>query len=389
MDSKGAIPTEGSGGAMPMEVGQEARSERRLRLLLVRPKVMTAANAGDNIVHDAVTRHMSASMDVHVVEQSWNRTWAREPARLFNLLRCGPPEAARHLRRENGERLKAAIRSFAPDVICLNHEYTFFLLPIAARSGAGIVLYAHNVHSQILDTDRRLSSRLFKQAAARFERRFYGDQRAELVCISQSDARYLREGGVRTSSLVVSPGPPPAIPLASDARVERSLVITGSYGWWRKLRDLKRFAAEEADPSVECLVGDGLPSQALIPGARSAVNVDWGAAIRFGVLTDRFAGGFKLKSTEYIARNCVVLSFADISEEFDGLPHAAKFVRTVHSRAEAEGIMREMAASHEDVPAQFAEFKAACLARFDWSTAMGRLEAVFQRARPRTPVRRT
>jgi Glycosyltransferase Family 4 len=350
--------------------------QRALRLLVVRPRSTGSQSAGDNVVHSKMVDHLSAAMDVRVVELET----VVGATRLLNLVRCGPPEVARHMSRRNAPLLLDAVHEFSPDVICLGHEYTFPLLSIAKSTGAGVVLYAHNVHSQIYDSDKRLMRLVFAGAIQNFERRFYGDPDVELVCISESDRRCLRERGVRQDSIVAPPGAPPEIALRPGARPEAALVITGSYQWWRKGRDLRRFAAEPVDPlvPVPCFVSDDAASCASIVGSRSASNLDWAGAIRVGVLTDRFVGGFKLKSTEYVARNCAVVSFADIFEEFSGIPHAAEFVRIVGSRAEAEDVAKELAARDDDVVDRFLEFKAACLSHFDWSRALKRLEATIE-----------
>jgi hypothetical protein len=354
----------------------------QLKLLVVLPKAFPGAGNGDNVMHAKVLQRLSADMDVKVVTLGV----AGRLGRLLNLFRSMPPEIARHIAAGNDALVRAGVRAHAPDVICLFNETTFPAAPVAKASGAGVVLYPHNVHSRIADTHKTIATPLFAHATRRFERRYYGDPDISLVCISKADADYLARNGVRAGVPVAAPGAPPSVPLAPGARVEAALLLTGAYGWWRKRRDIRAFAAEPADPAVACYASPGATRYVDIPGARDAEGLDFAAAIRFGVITDRFAGGFKLKSTEYVALNCAILSFCDIFEDFEGLPHAREFVRQVKSRAEAETIAKTMAADSDAVAPRFAAFKAACLERFDWSRTLEPLEAAVRAAAGPRPL---
>ena len=169
-------------------------------------------------------------------------------------------------------------------------------------------------------------------------------------------------------------GAPPVSHLASDAPVLREAVITGSYGWWRKRRDLKTFAL---GPSI------GAPIYAVDPVALDILGVQgrplndsvgwsWEAGLRFGLVTDLFLGGFKLKSLEYVAKNCVVLSLSDIRAEFKGLPHAEEFVHYIAGgKAEVGRTIEAMCrAPRAPLVARFLEFKSACMRRFQWEACL-------------------
>lgn len=341
-------------------------------VVLVRPKVLVVEpgrtggdNDGDNVVHRQCSRRLALVCDVRSISLQRNDGWKR----LFNLAADGPPELARHRTRANAAIVSEAAYAFRPDVICLFNETTFPVLSAAKKTGARIVLYPHNVHSQIMASDTGLASWLFRRKTRRFEEQVYGDKDVGLVCISRSDARSLTERGIRRDAAIAPPGAPPPEPLADGAPMEPVLALTGSFGWWRKRRDLARFAEDRSATALPCYVSDAIAAEFAIEGARPAADLDWTSAIRVGLIADRFTGGFKLKSTEYVARNCAIASFADIEEEYAGLVHAETFVRTVASRAEAEAFAQALAADPA-TPEHFRAFKDACLARFDWAETL-------------------
>jgi hypothetical protein len=352
-----------------------------LKVLVVLPKLSSRPGDGDNIVHRRAIERLSATMDVKTV----SLVTTGKIGRLLNLFQAVPAEVARHVSWANRGIVVQAVSDHTPDVICLFNETTFPVLPSAKPSGIGVVLYAHNVHSRIVDTDKSLLSVMFRPATRAFERRFYGDPDVDLVCISEGDARYLSKSGVRFEAPVAAPGAPPDVPLKPGASIEAALVVAGGYGWWRKRRDLRRFAAARTDPEVQVYASPSAFEEAELPGAQTIEDLDWSSAIRFGVITDQFAGGFKLKAAEYVALNCAVLSFAEISADFEGLPYADLFVRLVTSRREAEIIAKTMARSAEPLAAHFAIFKDACLKRFDWAHSLDPLVAAVTKAAAKRP----
>lgn len=346
----------------------------RKRCLVVRPAKPKAAHGGDEIVYRRSIEFFSRTMDVEICElQSVSKL-----RQFLELFKGTPPELTRFLGSANRERVAAAITSRKPDVVCFFNEVTFPCLASAKAAGARSVLVAHNVHSIVSATDPDLRTKVFEPLAARFERTWYGDEAAELVCISKLDVDGLKKAGVNRKKIWISPpGCPPAVSLSANARLVPEVVLTGSYAWWRKRRDLRSFAAG-APLSVKMYVFDSaareiLGVQALDPGA---TDIDWESDVRFGLVTDRFLGGFKLKALEYVAKNCVILTACDISAEFQGLPHASLFVRPISSK---EDLLRAIQETGRipDMIEKFREFKDACLSQYSWERCLAPLgEAV-------------
>ena len=271
------------------------------------------------------------------------------------------------------------------DLAVLFNEVTFPMLTPVAREGVPAVLVAQNTHSLVAATDPSLIGRFMEPIAAAFERRWYANQAARLIVISNADLAGLRRVGVRRDDILLAPaGAPPASRLTRDAPVLQEAVITGSYGWWRKRRDLKTFAL---GPSLGAPVYAVDPVALAILGAEGRCLIEaggwsWEKGLRFGLVTDRFLGGFKLKSVEYVAKNCVVLSLSDIRAEFEGLPHAEEFVRYIGGgKAEAARTIELMCQEpHAPTIARFLEFKSACMRRFEWEACLAPLrQAAEQR----------
>jgi hypothetical protein len=352
----------------------QASAPPRKRCLVVRPVQPEAAHGGDEIIYRRSIEFLSRTMDVEICQlQSVGR--ARQ---FIELFKGTPPETTRFLGEENRQRVSAAIASYKPDVACFFNEVTFPSFASAKAAGIKTVLVAQNVHSIVAATDPAGWTKIFEPLAAMYERKWYGDEAAELVCISKVDVDGLAKAGVRRKKIwVAPPGCPPAAPLADHAGLLPELVLTGSYAWWRKRRDLKKFA--KGDPLAakmyvfDSAARDILGDQAQDPGK---IEIDWSSGVRFGLVTDRFLGGFKLKALEYVAKNCIILTASDISTEFEGLPHAEIFVRVIANKDDVRRIIQEFDGI-SDVVGKFRAFKEACLLQYGWERCLAPLgEAV-------------
>ena len=145
-------------------------------------------------------------------------------------------------------------------------------------------------------------------------------------------------------------------------------MLCGSYGWFPKRRDVIAFARDYAAVADRLpIVADGLPPGAagLMPHVLASERA--GSAIRFGVITDRFVAGHKLKTGYYLANNAIVLSFADVTEDFADIPDHDFFIRRI---SDAREIGRHVAAVAAEEPrhlrARLETFKQRCAETFSW-----------------------
>jgi hypothetical protein len=114
-------------------------------------------------------------------------------------------------------------------------------------------------------------------------------------------------------------------------------------------------------------------------GARPTDGVDFSGALRFGVITDRFAAGHKLKTAAYIQSNCIVLTLADVAFDFDFDARHRQFIirlSGVDDIAPAIARLREtpVAQLRED----FLGFKASVARELDWSKQTSAFEALVR-----------
>lgn len=338
------------------------------RCLFVRPAAIGEASGGDEVVYRKTGAYIAQHMDLETLELAPNGRLGQ----VARILAGTPPELTKYMGRRNAALLASRLAGGAFDVVCFSNEVTFPVSDIPQVRGLRRVLMAHNVQSLVASTDPSAMGRLMRRFAVAFEQKYYANPDVELVLISQADVEGLRAAGIQRPTYLSPPGAPPQSELAPGAGLIPEVVLTGSYGWWRKRRDLKAFALGEA-LDLPILVTDPLALELLGTQAKDVRidAVDWSAGLRFGLISDRFQGGFKLKSVEYVARNCAVLSFCDLSREFVGLPHAEEFVRHVTSKADLRVLLGEfLGKSEEGLVERFAVFKKACLERYSWDAGL-------------------
>jgi hypothetical protein len=249
------------------------------------------------------------------------------------------------------------------------------------------IMILHNITSRSLPAifPRNPIAAMAAARARRWERRWYRSKYfAAIATLSIRDRDYVQNLEGRPSVLLLPPGMPPCADLAVDATLSGEIVLSGTFDWIPKHRDILIFARDYVGlPHRLPVRAHALPSEATrllqpspMPSARETR-----AAIRFGLITDRFEAGHKLKTLAYLADNQIVLSFADVGFDFMHIPDHDFFIRRVRSVA---GI-----ASHVDavssLPAavirdRFSRFRQACAKYFTWSAvATTLLEAATRR----------
>jgi hypothetical protein len=338
------------------------------RALVITVSRSGAAHSGDVIV----LRHVIARLGRHYDCEVLTVTAAGRVAKVANiLLNQVPSEWSAYY----SDRWFEAVRKLTTDNdyarVFILYEALFYLAEAVRPGPAKAVLYSHNVPSQYSSGENFLETALHR-LAVKAEMRWYAPVNGEVVFISKSD----RDAAVRAElatpdARVAPPGAPPAKPLADDATFVGEAVITGSYNWWRKRRDLKAFAAGCGDVVVHGFdpwIKKTLPASRLYA---SADDFDWSSHLRLGVVTDRFPGGFKLKTLEYVARNCAVFSSAPVMSDFADLPYADRFVFDNQQPEQIAEVSRALAARDPaTLRREFLAFKEACCARYDWDRSL-------------------
>jgi glycosyltransferase involved in cell wall biosynthesis len=261
---------------------------------------------------------------------------------------------------------------------------------LALDSPRPTVLLLHNITSSAIRSvfPTHPLARYLARRGERWERRAYGDPRLRAVAtLSVNDQRYVQSLSRGTPVLYTPPGMPPIAELADDARFVPELLLSGTYGWFPKRRDVLAFAREYAAlPGRIPLLADGLPEQAALQLApRPLASAEPTSAIRLGLISDRFESGHKLKTAYYLANNAIVLSYADVSKDFESLPDHTFFVRRIHAAADIARHVDELrAVPAEQLRTRMRRFKQACQERFSWDGSARVLAAAIEQSAGRS-----
>lgn len=229
------------------------------------------------------------------------------------------------------------------DAIVFSHEHLdAFAARLRPHAKIPFVSLRHNVSSDAMGSilrDRPLVSTLYTTLARAQERSaLRSDLFDAVTAISTRDRQLLSDISGRTGIGLVFPGAPPATPLAGDASLARDIVLTGTFDWFPKARDLRRFAQEwVAVPPAgfNVHVSSGVPEEiGRALHAAPEAKLDYAGAIRVGVITDRFTAGHKLKTAAYLMQNCAVVTFAPVIHDFAEFPHAKDWIIEISSVAD-------------------------------------------------------
>lgn len=361
-----------------------------MKLLWVRRRPVLDGG-GDAIVDTKFAQELARTLDVTVytVERL-----SRADKLRRSLTRRLPPDRGSFGTERDVERIAALARQ--SDAVIFSHEQLDALaIEVAGRLDpkpyTGLLL--HNVPS---DAYPQLSSRpVVGRIAGRFltgyERRAFRHPAIDdIYTLSHRDARLVAGLSGRASVPVVHPGAPPEVPLHDGAGLRQDLVIIGTFEWFPKHRDMLAFARSYADGAERAWNGQAPPvylsagaDQAIVDAlkARPLESLDFSDGIRFGLVTDRFVSGHKLKVSEYFARNLIPVSFSAIEEDFRFSPAARALISEVGSLEELSARMRAIAAtSSDELRSRFLHAKREVLDTMSWTRQAGVLETRIREA---------
>lgn len=321
---------------------------------------------GDDIYDQRVTKaFQSMGHDLEIVAPKPLSRWGE----LFGVLRGIPYYRARFASSKNTEMVARA--AAAADVAVVSWE-PFDQFAYAANYP--VILILHNVTSDALPQmypESWVIRRLAK-IVQRWEQRLYASDRVfSIAVLSENDRRLVSECAPLVNCKVLPPGMPPREPLDAQAPLKRELVIFGTYGWRPKFRDLVRFADDYARHGLKfaVLTDRILPHEAnaILSARLFSEEPSSERGLRFGIVTDRFVAGHKLKVTAYIAAGCAVLSYSDVLQDFAGIEDAEVFVRHIKDSGDIEAVINSLESIEvTERNRRFNAFQAACAERFSW-----------------------
>lgn len=334
-----------------------------MRLLYVRRGHGPRA-AGDAVVDRRLVTGLRQHADVDELELPSQGTVPTLATVVASRL---PPVFARIRCRRNVDAVHARLAAASFDAVVFSHETT---PPPVLPTTLPTVVVAHNVFSRILVGGA--PEALYCGARCRaVERRSFGQ--ADLVGFLATDdlAAGLRLGVAPERAVLLPPGMPPWPPVSAAGPFVPTYVVTGTYGWRLKKAALRRFARRfgPALSTRSIRVTDATVTRFLPGAARTSVEaLRTDTGLRFGLVTDDFHVGFKLKILEYIQLNCIVVFPDTVPGDFEGLPHHDEFVRCIRRPEDLKALEDEFRNKEpQGLQGRFRAFQAACSWHFDWA----------------------
>ncbi len=362
-----------------------------MRILWVtRGSADASANAGDTIYD---RRICGLLQQTHTVETLAAPRRGRMAQLTRAALHVSAPETFAFDLPDTVTRICQTTKTHRPEAIVFSHEHLDQLATAVRRrlgdAAPAFVTIRHNMTSDAMASilaDVPPAAALYRALAQRQERPALGSALFdEIIVLSVRDRDMVARLSGRRDATLAMPGAPPPLSLQPDAAVKRDLLLLGTYDWFPKAHGLRHFAREITHtplPGVTLHGDAGIPSAiAAQLGMAPVADLDLTAAIRFGVITDRFTAGHKLKTAAYLMQNCAVVSFADVIDDFASIPHAQRWIHRVRSTDDIAPIMAAMAARpHIDVHAELVALKAHIADALAWRTSAASVAAAIERA---------
>lgn len=287
---------------------------------------------------------------------------------LWNILRGVPRNRARFATRENRQLVKAA-QNGHDLTICSWEPFD----ALTSSMTGPLILIAHNITSRALPKIFPFNpiAWLLAFQALWWERAvFRSRQLVAIATLSRKDRDYVASLPGVPPVLLTIPGMPPVTVLKPEARVTKELVLSGTYDWLPKRRDAVRFAAGYAREAKRLpVLCERLPKQAagILAVLPLPATAEAAETIRFGIISDRFEFGHKLKTLAYIAQNQIVLSFSDVNDDVSGIPDHAFFIRRIRNAADIAQHVASISAQDPGLLRdRLVRFQLACAERFNW-----------------------
>lgn len=295
---------------------------------------------------------------------------------IANLARGIPHYRARYMSRANLQLLADAARGHEM-AICSWEPFDMLAWHMAIPT----VPILHNITSLSLTSmfPAHPIVHLLASGAAAWQRRAYGSGRFPAIAVlSLADEAYVRSVAPSVRVVYAPPGLPAVVELEAGAGFLPELVLSGTFDWRPKRRDLLSFARDYAALGAPWPVyADALPDEAAeLLKARPMSELNPSAAIRVGIVPDRFVAGHKLKVGAYLAMNCVVASFAPLGTEYGEIDLEGRYCCHLSSVRDLVPLVERLA--HEpNIADHLAQVRDAAATTFSWQKSATRVREVL------------
>jgi glycosyltransferase involved in cell wall biosynthesis len=279
-----------------------------------------------NYDHADLTAHGQSGVRFHVIPFAWPR------------LRQAP-----HIYFRSDHAFQQQVRSLhqkrAFDAIVLDYGFMGAQIAPLLRLGMPVILGTHNLESALTGQAQRtsLSGKMgiaLRQAVeSAHERRFFGSADA-VICVSEEDRRAYA-GFIDADRLHVVPNFVDCPDIYADARRDRRIIMSGSFGNFQNLAGLRWFLREVWDETLRshatlCIAGQdseraiaefsGVPGIVAL-GAKEDLVAEI-ARSRCAVVPIQHGGGTRLKCLEAMAARTPIVT---TPKGCEGIAHDGTF----------------------------------------------------------------
>ena len=234
----------------------------------------------------------------------------------------------------------------ASNAVCINHDlpyWAYFKTGEIKGYLKGIALYLYITHFQ-------------KYSNFNF---FISEVEHERSKLPEHSKGLIRVGCSPTSG-----------PLKAKKRFLKEALLSGNYKWSLKRKSLHR-SIQILDQSTlklaaynVCDVFEDICCDLNVSVSLND-NIEEDEFIRFGIISDSFVSGFKLKSLELIEKGCCLLTFCDLLQEFRHIVNSELFVRKVSSPTDINSTVEELIQNPISAE-QFNQFRREITTYFSW-----------------------
>ena len=258
---------------------------------------------------------------------------------------------------ENVEKIRSAVLASDGQVV-LSHEA--LVRPyLAAAVSVETVFIFHNMFSEAIGRIGLHS--MFRRRARQLECAVSTTPLFKVATLSHREHLLARSVFGRERAILLPPGVPSAYSTFPSSAGPSELICTGTSDWGLKRRD--------HDLAVRQLGRMGIALRDCSSG-----EIPDDGKLRFGLIPDRFSMGFKLKASDYIARNCAVISMSAVKPDFDPSMRPDLSVVEIDSWADVNRAIRSIESSLNDICSEVHELKKKWSAEMTWTSSAEKLK---------------
>jgi hypothetical protein len=262
----------------------------------------------------------------------------------------------------------SVIRNY--DVFILSHFTTFKFIYLLYILGKKVVLLNHDLPADAYRNTNKLGMikylyfKLSYFINSKFCYKEYFISNRELQKLYSGDiSRLVRVGTLDKQN-------------PTPNKISKCLFISGNYKWSLKRKSLEKFLSSY-DGRYEIVIDSDCEVLIFYLNKfnlkyRTKIKLDE-YSVMIGLISDDFLSGFKLKTLELISKNCLILSFSDLRDEFSFIDNSEKYISYCESMDDFYSFCEDKLSFTEEDLKSFIEFKSIIKNKFNWELSATKL----------------